>query len=585
MRDISHIPTPVDPIPLGAFELIAPLAEGGMAQVWRGAHRESGAAVAIKILEIGEQGETYRRRLRHEVRSIARLEHPNIVDVYDYGEVDEQSARAADGRFRPGQPYVVMEFAADGTLRETDLEFDWPSYAEMLMTLLEALGHAHARGIVHRDLKPSNVVDVGYRDRRRLALTDFGLAYLADTPDPEVCSDHRTRGTPAYMAPEQFRERATAYGPWTDLYGLGCLAWEVATGRPPFYAPNSLGVAWKHLEEPLPEFTPVFEVPSGFRDWLDGLLAKSPAERFDDASRAARALERICQATGPSRPSSRRRLFGRPGLYSRLSDEEPCRPAPDCLEDLPWQPQPYLAGTSLGLYSIRRPALVDRDDERELLWERLRRVARRGSPELALLRGPSGTGKTRLADWLRERAAELGCATGLKVLHSPSQTRRDGLAAMIARHLRVDEAGDASPAEIVEQWFERRGVHDPYACRSITSLLAEAGLGTDGKQLDVQLERFEQRAGALERFLRAAGSTGPLVVHLDDVVWGDASVRFVDYALRQIEDLSVLFVATLRDETLAEVDSERRARLEELTRRRETTEIEIGPWGPRTSGG
>lgn len=583
MRDLSDIPAPADPISVGPFELIAPMARGGMAQVWRGRHRDSDITVAVKILTDDEAGDDRRRQLRHEVRSVARLEHPNIVDVYDYGGISEATAMESGGRFRPDQPYVVMEHADGGTLRQLDGALDWPMLRELLLTLLEALGHAHARNIIHRDLKPTNVLCVGDERGRRLALSDFGLAYLAGGTNPRAGGGACTQGTPAYMAPEQFREEAVAYGPWTDLYGLGCLAWELVCGRAPFTAPNPMGIAWKHLEESLPEFEPDLDLPRAFGDWLRQLLEKPPGDRFDSAASAARALRTLDRNRPESSRGSRPPevgAFGRPGLYSKLpleqDDESRCQVPVDWDVERPWRPRPYLAGTSLGLYSLRRPPLVDRNDERETLWQSLRRVGKRGSPECVLLRGPSGTGKTRLATWLRERVEELGCGVGMKAVHSPSRAERDGLAAMIARHLRLDDAEPDEHVDAIRRWFERRGLHDPYAWRSIAKLLEEAGLSSGPSTDDIHLERFEQKSYALERLLRSAAASGPVVVHLDDLPWGDQSLRFVEFLLDSADQLPVLFVGTVRNDTLGapEVPA---GRVEAIARREETTSLEVEP--------
>jgi len=586
MRDLSDVPAPAEPISMGPFELCAPIARGGMAQVWRGRHCETDITVAVKVLADEEAGDQQRRQLRHEVRSVAKLDHPNIVDVYDLGEISEATAFESGGRFRPGQPYVIMEHADGGTLRDLEGSLDWPMLRELSLTLLEALGHAHARDIVHRDLKPSNVLLVDDERGRRLAVSDFGLAHVAGAANPRVGSGACTQGTPGYMAPEQFREIPYSYGPWTDLYGLGCLTWKLACGRPPFESPNPMGVAWKHLEQPLPAFDPDLELPAAFDAWLERMLEKNPADRFDSAAAAARAL-RAVDRDGSSTSETDRRpevgAFGRPGLYSKLTadpdNDDQCAVPTDFELEHPWRPRPYLAGTSLGLYSLRRPPLIDREHDRAILWDRLREVAETGSPHCILLRGPSGTGKTRLATWLRERAEELGCGVGMKAVHSPSHARRDGLAAMISRHLTLDEAGPDEHLDAIKSWFRRHGVHDTYAWRSTASILEEAGLSSDAPTDDLHLERFEQKAQVFTRFLRCAASATPVIVHLDDLPLSDRSLRFVEFVLDSAEDAPILFVGTVPDDTLGDfgLPSER---LDALTRTEHTTSLEIGPLSP-----
>ncbi|MFB6351474.1 MAG: AAA family ATPase, partial [Bradymonadaceae bacterium] len=271
--------------------------------------------------------------------------------------------------------------------------------------------------------------------------------------------------------------------------------------------------------------------------------------------------------------------FGRPSLYSELTpaaDGEPACDVPTDWEvDQPWRPRPYLAGTSLGLYSLRRPPMIDREEERAKLWERLRHVAETGSPECVLLRGPSGTGKTRLATWLRERVEELGCGVGMQATHSRSHAKRDGLAAMVARHLHLSEAGPDEHLDVIECWFQRRGVRDPYAWRSIAKLLENGGFSTHDSANIPQLERFEQRAAALERFIRCATTAGPVVLHLDDLIWKRQSLEFAEYILDHVDDIALLIVGTARDESLTESDS--RERVDRLADHHLTDTLEVPP--------
>src|SRR5690606_28508446 len=161
------------PLVLGAFELTAPLRSGGMAEVWRGVHRIEGAPVAIKLVtEQRARTRQLREALQNEVRAMARLEHPSIVRVHDYGEVPPDVAAAAGGRLAPASPYLVMELAEGGTLGPQHVK-SWAELLAVLSDVLSALAHAHARGVVHRDIKPSNVLVAS----DTFKLSDFGIAH------------------------------------------------------------------------------------------------------------------------------------------------------------------------------------------------------------------------------------------------------------------------------------------------------------------------------------------------------------------------------------------------------------------------
>ena len=225
--------------------------------------------------------------LFRSMRAVARLDHPGVVRVLAALRVDPVAAAmlAVDGTpLADGGRALVMELVSAGSLEDRAKGWDWPSARALLLDVLAALGHAHARGVLHLDIKPGNVlldrVDGAVVPR----LTDFGLAGLA-----------RNRrglgpfGTPAYMAPEQASPGAPL-GPATDLYAFGCLAWWLLTERVPLLGATVAEQVELLRRGELPAFKSTFSVPAGLEGWLRGLLARAPEQRFPCAADAAAAL-------------------------------------------------------------------------------------------------------------------------------------------------------------------------------------------------------------------------------------------------------------------------------------------------------
>src|SRR6187549_4041011 len=145
-------------IPLGPFALDRCIGHGGLAEVWRGRHREFPLAVKIMTSK-GAKSEHFRAVFRGEVQAVAALRHPGIVEVLDHGVVGEDTHEASRGAIPAGNPYLAMELLSGATLLEIpEAEWSWERLREVLLALLAALAHAHARGVIHRDLKPSNVL-------------------------------------------------------------------------------------------------------------------------------------------------------------------------------------------------------------------------------------------------------------------------------------------------------------------------------------------------------------------------------------------------------------------------------------------
>ncbi|MFT5686059.1 MAG: serine/threonine protein kinase, partial [Myxococcota bacterium] len=200
----------------GGFVLGELIGRGGTAEVWRAAHM--GRPIAVKVLTTERaRHPRYHQLFRNEVRATAGLSHPGVLTVLEHGEMLPPDPRA-------GCPWLAMELADGGSLHPRCGRQDWATCKTQLLSLLSALAHAHARGIIHRDIKPTNALFVG----GVLKLSDFGLAWSGSEEVNTIV------GTPAYMAPEQFEGHWREFGPWTDLYALGCLAWQLVCGAPPF---------------------------------------------------------------------------------------------------------------------------------------------------------------------------------------------------------------------------------------------------------------------------------------------------------------------------------------------------------------
>jgi serine/threonine protein kinase len=262
---------------LGAYELRQVIRRGGTSAVYQGFQPSLGRLVAIKVLAFpGDPA--FAARFGQEARSIAALQHPNIIQVYDYGEQD-------------GQAYLVMQYVEDGvTLADVVAEPPSPRRsAELLGHVLEGLGYAHQRGIVHRDVKPSNVL---MASPSWPMLADFGIAKLLAQRDSQLTSADTVIGTPSYMTPEQaFDQPVDAR---TDLYSAGVVLYELLCGRVPFKAESAMATLMQHAYDPPP---PPRELSPALPEELEAVvlkaLAKDPAGRFQSAGEMGEALAEL----------------------------------------------------------------------------------------------------------------------------------------------------------------------------------------------------------------------------------------------------------------------------------------------------
>ncbi|MBN6056650.1 serine/threonine protein kinase, partial [Nonomuraea sp. RK-328] len=274
----------------GRYRLVRQLGEGGMGQVWEAQDETLGRPVAVKVISLlaggGSRGDEARARFLREARITARLQHPNIVTIHDLGETGTGDNRV---------PFLVMELVRgeglDAMLRKGAVTL--PDAARWGAQIGDALADAHDAGIMHRDIKPSNIL---ITPSGIVKVLDFGVARAAD---PYATADRLTRtglivGTPPYMAPEQARGFPE---PRSDLYALGCLLFELITGRLPFQAPDTLGYLSAHLtQEPLTPSSVSAGIPSAWDDLVLTLLRKDPSQRYPDAADLAKALRQLDHA-------------------------------------------------------------------------------------------------------------------------------------------------------------------------------------------------------------------------------------------------------------------------------------------------
>ena len=579
-------------IQLGPFEVRERIGVGGMAEVWRGRHVRQNVPVAVKFIT-GWAGhrEAYLRAFRNEVRAAAGLNHSNIITLFDHGRVSATAAEAWDG-LAPGTPYLVMELASGGTLAGPSRPRSWASLQEVLLGLLDALAHAHARGVIHRDLKPANVVFCDAEDvRPGLKLTDFGIAAAVEGRS-QAGTREAIAGTPQYMAPEQALGHWREYGPWTDLYALGCMTWDLVTGAPPFRGTDLTAMLFAHANEDPPQWVPQMAVPAGLEDWTRRLLRKAPGARFQRAADAAWALVRLRDAppiaaesfdvhvtTGPDDTIDPTNTSSTPTLPSTRVAEAP---APDAWAGLPADgvlsttlegtgggelpPQPSswrratvvtptrLAGVGLALFGLRAVPLVDRFEARDAMWAALRQVRETGTPRVVVLRGPAGQGKSRLADWMARRAHEVGAATVIRAPHSTVGGASDGLSRGIARHLRCGGLERNDVRTRVEAQLRASGVDDPYEWHALAEIVHPTPADADAV---VRFGRPRERHAVVHRFLARLGRNRPVILILDDVHWGGDSLAFLRTCLASRDELHVLAVLTVRDDALADRPDER----------------------------
>jgi serine/threonine protein kinase len=340
----------------GQYQVTGVLGKGGMGVVYAAEHVLLDRPAAVKVLHsrllVDQEAVT---RFFNEARAATAIRHPGIVEIYDFGRTDD------------GAAFIVMEHLQGETLRAR-LDrgpMGWSTSLGLVRQIAGALDAAHAKGIVHRDLKPENIFlvpDPEVPGGERIKLLDFGVAKLAGSaPGQNMTRAGTVIGTPTYMAPEQCR--GVTIDARVDLYSLGCILFELCTGRPPFVYEAYGDLLIAHIQEPPPAISSLTSsVPQEIEALIQRMLAKAPADRVQTADELIRLIDTSKIAIKQIARAGRYPVLARKvSLVDVLASYDGLHPADRAAD--------------------RKPAEEDAPPRRELWPER---YPRQGAAELAL---------------------------------------------------------------------------------------------------------------------------------------------------------------------------------------------------------
>src|SRR5574341_225231 len=330
---------------VGPYRIVEQLGQGGMATVFKAYHASLDRYVALKALHPAlNTDQSFAARFQREARVVARLEHPNIVPVYDYAEHETR-------------PNLVMKFIEGDTLKA---HMDQgPLSSEEISKIVEAVGaalaYAHRQGVLHRDVKPSNVL---LATDGNIYLADFGLARMAQSGESTLSSD-MVMGTPQYISPEQAMGK-NDLDQRTDLYSFGVMLYEMVVGRVPFNADTPFAIIHDHIYSPLPlprKVNP--NVPGQVERVLLKALAKERLDRFEGASQLVSAFKEAWNDAGiPMQGTFIRVSQAMPAVEGPQKLNQPVSPAPPLPpEPAPGETQAKVAEAGLESKKTRPPWL------------------------------------------------------------------------------------------------------------------------------------------------------------------------------------------------------------------------------------
>ena len=471
------------------YQIKSLLGRGGMGSVFRAEDLVQNRVVALKFLDLyrSEQREMTLTRFQREFRVLTRLDHPRIVQAYDFGTYDDI-------------PYLVLEFLAGSTLT-SEMAAGPLSRARSLQLatqICEPLNYLHTQSIVHRDLKPDNLMLVsgaGETAEPAIKLMDFGLVHQADL-SMQLTQEGLVLGTVAYMAPEQAQGFPVDFR--ADLYALGAILYQMVTGRTPFVAGNPAVMLMQLLPSAPPaphQVNPKVDEP--LARLIMHLLAKEPSERPASVEQVATRLAELADETAPT-----------------LSTAASAAPGPGQIDLIPRVP---LIGREEALSQLRQS------------WT----AAQSGQGQVVLLAGPAGAGKTRLLEeatplirldqgWI----ASSHCQDRTALPYQPVINILEAL----LHHLPAT-AGENLPPELA---------------RLLQSTGGDSRSDPDSTD---QAEARRRLFTACWEVVRQAAQKQALTIMIEDLQWADpATLTLLDYLIGQASQARLLLVLTYRPE-------------------------------------
>ena len=459
------------------YKLIDEIGEGATCLVYKAEDQKLGRDVAIKIVRRNLAIHTrFRARFRREVATSAEVVHPRVIPVLDTGRLED------------GCPYVSLAHADHGSL--SDLLKRRPPMGEairLMQHVLDALAHIHARGFLHQDLKPANVLlHSAAHGKPDAWVADLGFAGAVTEL---ALHQQGMGGTPVWMAPEQRTGRYAELGPWTDLYAVGLMLFEILGGDRSGKEPGT-----RKLLDPLPRgplgLDPV--VPQALEEIVRNLLQPDPRQRYDRAVDVTRAIERALSGTelqtlvpapigGLVGPSFSDVLLAE-GIEA-LTAASPVplpetgvrwnRVSPD---PMPMEPPPHPAsGAEAGgvaMVSLREPPVEAHEGVRWALWQQAREVVQTGEPRVVLIVGATGIGKSRTAQAVVQTIEAAGhMETAMLRYHRPA-TADDGYRRAVLDILAPWNENRSDLQSRLQRWLSRDQQRTPEQVAIEASVLA-----------------------------------------------------------------------------------------------------------------
>jgi predicted ATPase len=494
----ASMPAPPAPPPLpasfasGRYEVLGLLGEGGKKVVYRAHDSQLDRDVAFALIKTDGLNNDERERVTREARTLGRLSsHPNIVTVFEIGD-------------EAGQPYLVTELMAGGDVAQRisespDHRLPLPLVVQIGTAVCKALAFVHDKGVVHRDLKPGNI---WLADDGAPKLGDFGLAVGLDRA--RLTQVGMMVGTALYMAPEQAMGQTVT--PRSDLYSLGCVLYELVTGRPPFVGDEQVAIIGQHLNaNPVAPSWYRPDCPKALETLILRLLEKDPAKRPASAAEVVEALATIGAA--PARTPS--------------------------------QPAPAVAPPSGSANPVYRRIFVGREAELRQL-EAAFDAAVSGQGGLVMVVGEPGIGKTTLTEQLSTYAALRGGRTLVGHCYEEGSLSLPYLPFVEAMRSYVLEREP-------EQLKRDLGNNAPDVARIVSEVRDLVQVSPSAPSADPGEDRF-RLLNAVASFLRNAASVQPLVIVLEDLHDADrGTLELLQHLARQLQGARLLIVGTYRD--------------------------------------